>query len=123
MSVTLNEDLNMILSDDDFEEPEIDLGVHIENIQREITRNKLIKDIHNAIINQDIDLLKDCIENRWDGEPAIYPAFDFNLSNIVVFAIKSLGDSANLNWLDVSTVKNMTLLFGSTTATFNGDIS
>ena len=48
---TLNEDLNMILSDDDFEEPEIDLGVHIENIQREITRNKLIKDIHNAITN------------------------------------------------------------------------
>ena len=29
----LNEDLNMILSDDDFEEPEIDLGVHLQNIQ------------------------------------------------------------------------------------------
>ena len=29
---TLNEDLNMILSDDDFEEPEIDLGVHMSNI-------------------------------------------------------------------------------------------
>ena len=28
----LNEDLNMILSDDDFEESEIDLGVHIQNI-------------------------------------------------------------------------------------------
>ena len=27
----LNEDLNMILSDDDFEEPEIDLGVHMQN--------------------------------------------------------------------------------------------
>ena len=30
---TLNEDLNMILSDGDFEEPEIDLGVHMQNIQ------------------------------------------------------------------------------------------
>ena len=30
---SLNEDLNMILSDDDFEEPEIDLGVHLQNIQ------------------------------------------------------------------------------------------
>ena len=29
---TLNEDLNMILSDDEFEEPELDLGVHIQNI-------------------------------------------------------------------------------------------
>ena len=29
---TLNEDLNMILSDDDFEEPEIDLGVHLQNV-------------------------------------------------------------------------------------------
>ena len=29
----LNEDLNMILSDDDFEEPEIDLGVHLQNIR------------------------------------------------------------------------------------------
>ena len=28
----LNEDLNMILSDDEFEEPEIDLDVHISNI-------------------------------------------------------------------------------------------
>ena len=28
----LNEDLNTILSDDDFEEPEIDLGVHISNL-------------------------------------------------------------------------------------------
>ena len=28
----LNEDLNMILSDDDFKEPEIDLGVHISNL-------------------------------------------------------------------------------------------
>ena len=27
----LNEDLNMILSDNDFEEPEIDLGVHMQN--------------------------------------------------------------------------------------------
>ena len=26
---SLNEDLNMVLSDDDFEEPEIDLGVHM----------------------------------------------------------------------------------------------
>ena len=29
----LNEDLNMVLSDDDFKEPEIDLGVHLQNIQ------------------------------------------------------------------------------------------
>ena len=28
----LNEDMNMVLSDDDFDEPEIDLGVHISNI-------------------------------------------------------------------------------------------
>ena len=28
----LNEDLNMILSDDEFEDPEIDLGVHMSNI-------------------------------------------------------------------------------------------
>ena len=28
----LNEDLNMILSDDDFEEPEIDFGVHMQNL-------------------------------------------------------------------------------------------
>ena len=28
----LNEDLNMILSDDEFEEPEIDLGIHISNL-------------------------------------------------------------------------------------------
>ena len=37
----LNEDLNMILSDNDFEEPEIDLGVHIENIQSTIKQNIL----------------------------------------------------------------------------------
>ena len=28
----LNEDLNMILSDDDFEEHEIDLSVHLSNL-------------------------------------------------------------------------------------------
>ena len=41
----LNEDLNMILSDDEFEEPEIDLGVHISNIQRNVAIQSLQKDV------------------------------------------------------------------------------
>ena len=39
----LNEDLNMILSDDDFEEPELDLGVHISNIQKTILADSILK--------------------------------------------------------------------------------
>ena len=46
---TLNEDLNMILSDDDFEEPEIDLGVHIQNIQKTVYSNVLRKKVDNVI--------------------------------------------------------------------------
>ena len=48
----LNEDLNMILSDDDFEEPEIDLDVHIQNIQKNVYSNVLRKKVDNAINEQ-----------------------------------------------------------------------
>ena len=41
----LNEDLNMILSDDEFEEPEIDLGVHLQNIQKTVDIQCLKKDV------------------------------------------------------------------------------
>ena len=48
----LNEDLNMILSDNDFEEPDIDLGVHIANIQKTVYINDLKKKADNAINDQ-----------------------------------------------------------------------
>ena len=60
---SLNEDLNMILSDDDFEESEIDLGVHIQNIQNNINLQILKKGVAEAIENKNLNLLKELIEN------------------------------------------------------------
>ena len=58
----LNEDLNMILSDDDFEDPEIDLGVHISNIQKKILSDSILKKCEE----QDEKGLKELINNNWD---------------------------------------------------------
>ena len=59
----VKEDLNMILSDDDFEEPEIDFGAHIQNIQNNINLQILKKGVTEAIENKNLNLLEDLIEN------------------------------------------------------------
>ena len=71
----LNEDLNMILSDDDFEEPEIDLGVHLSNIQKNILSDKILKKCEE----QDARGLKRLINNCWDGENPIFFASNDNI--------------------------------------------
>ena len=116
----LNEDLNMILSDDDFEEPEIDLGVHIQNIQKTVYNNVLIKKVDNAIKDKQSVLLKQLIE-EWDGETAFYPVNNDNIRDTVKFSIKALGNKANLNWIDTSNVTDMWGMFYH--SKFNGDIS
>ena len=45
----------------------------------------------------------------------------FSLNEIVEFVVKELGSECNLNWLDVSEIKNMYNLFKN--SEFNGDIS
>ena len=116
----LNEDLNMILSDDDFEEPEIDLGAHLQNIQNDINR----KIIHNNILslqqNNDFIGLKELIHN-WDGQNPIFFAADDNIRYVVRFSIHALGSKANLNWIDTSQVTDMSDLFYR--ESFTGDIS
>ena len=97
----LNEDLNMILSDDDFEEPEIDLGVHISNIQKNILSDCILKKCKE----QDEQGLKELINNSWDGEAATAAISKFNeirsnysearynvLDNYVNFLIQLVGD-------------------------------
>ena len=71
----LNEDLNMILSDDDFDEPEIDLGVHIENIQRKILQEKILS---LCTTNKNANELKNII-NNWDGKYPLFSASDDNI--------------------------------------------
>ena len=117
----LNEDLNMILSDDDFEEPEIDLGVHMQNSQKKINFLILKKNVTEAIKNIDFKGLRDIIENQWDGETAFYPVNNDNIKDVVGFSIKALGKKANLNWIDTSKVTNMEEMFRY--SKFNGDIS
>ena len=111
----------MILSDDDFAEPEIDLGVHIHNIQKTVYSNVLRKKVDNAIKDKQSALLKQLIEEEWDGETAFYPVNDDNIKNVVKFSVKALGDNANLNWIDTSNVTDMSYLFS--TSEFDGDIS
>ena len=113
----LNEDLNMILSDDDFEEPEIDLGVHIENIHRKIFHDKILA---LCTTNKNAKELKNIITD-WDGENPIFFASDDNIRDVVKFSVKALGNKANLNWIDTSNVTDMRLLFAD--SKFNGDIS
>ena len=114
----LNEDLNMTLSDDDFEEPEIDLGVHMQNIQKNINQNILKLKIQTIIQNT---ALSDIINNEWDRETYLYTATNNDLRDIIELSIESMGPNANLNWIDTSQVTNMTELFDG--VEFNGDIS
>ena len=118
----LNEDLNMILSDDDFEEPEIDLGVHMANIQKNILSDSILKKCKE----QDTQGLKELI-NNWNGEKPIFFASDDNIKDVVDFSVEALGDKANLNWIDTSNVTNMSELFSGEVLgaqnPFNGDIS
>ena len=121
---TLNEDLNMILSDDDFEEPEIDLGVHMSNIQTKV----LSDGIFNKCKEQDVQGLKELINNNWDGQTPIFFASNDNIKDVVNFSIKALGNKANLNWMDTSKVTDMSELFSGDYIhvifnPFNGDIS
>lgn len=113
------EDLNMILSDDDFESPEIDLGIHLQNIQTSCSPSYIIQD---AINNDDLGKLRKLINNwSWDGETALYPVNNDNINDVVKFSIQALGNNANLNWIDTSNVTDMSGLFGE--SKFNGDIS
>ena len=114
----LNEDLNMILSDDDFEEPEIDLGVHLQNIRTKCSPQYVIQE---AINNDDPEQLRKFINNCWDGETAFYPVNNDNIKDVVKFSVQALGNSANLNWIDTSNVTNMSRTFEG--SQFNGDIS
>ena len=117
----LNEDLNMILSDDEFEEPEIDLGVHIQNVQKKVNLQVLKNNIAEAIENTDYKGLKDIIENQWDGETPVFFATDDNIKTVKELSIYALGNEANLNWIDTSNVTNMSQMFYE--CQFNGDIS
>ena len=118
---TLNEDLNMVLSDDDFAEPEIDLGVHIQNVQKKINIQILKKNVAGAIENNDSKGLKTLIENEWDEISKIFVATNKNIQHTVSFSRYALGNNANLNWIDTSNVTNMRGLFSY--SLFNGDIS
>jgi surface protein len=115
------ESLDPILSDDDFEPPKIDLGVHIANIQKKINLQILTKNVTDALEKEDQQKLKDVIENQWDGETAFYLANNDNIKKVVKFSIQALGNKANLNWIDVSCITNMSSLFAN--SQFNGDIS
>ena len=113
----LNEDLNMILSDDDFEEPEIDLGVHISNIQKKILSDSILKKCES----QDVKGLKELINNCWGGQNPIFLVTDDNIRTVIQVSVKALGNNANLNWIDTSQVTNMNSMFYY--SKFNGDIS
>ena len=120
----LNEDLNMILSDDECEEPEIDLGIHISNLQKNVLYDSILKKCEE----QDVQGLKDLINNCWDGENPIFFASNDNIKMVIEFSVKALGNKANLNWIDTSNVTNMTELFSGAEYSgqfnkFNGDIS
>ena len=117
----LNEDLNMILSDDDFEDSEIDLGVHIQNVQKKINIQILKKNVAGAIENNDSKGLKVLIENEWDEISKIFVATNKDIQHIVSFSRYALGNNANLNWIDTSNVTDMSRLFSY--SLFNGDIS
>ena len=116
----LNEDLNMILSDDEFEEPEIDLGVHLSNIQRNVALQCLKNDVAQAIANSDATKLKECIQ-KWDGDTYLYSVNDDNILDDMDFIVETFGNEANLNWIDTSNVTDMKDLFLE--SAFNGDIS
>ena len=111
----------MILSDDDFEEPEIDFGVHIQNIQNNVNLLILKNDVTKAIENDDLNLLEDLIENQWDGKTIFYSVNDDNIKTVINFSLEALGDDANLNWIDTSNITDMSYMFYE--SVFNGDIS
>lgn len=123
----LNEDLDMILSDNDFEEPEIDFGVHMANINQKIIIDKLVNTFNEAINNKDIDLLKQTI-HEWEQYKinAIYPVNNDNIKDIIklvswcgnlkpgvidFMAILMKPPVINLNWINTSGVTDMSHLF------------
>lgn len=109
---------DITLSDDD-EELVIDLGIHIQNIQ---TRCSPVYIIQEAINNDDQEKLRNLINHwGWDGKTALYPVNDDNIKTVIEFSVKALGNKANLNWIDVSCITNMSSLFAN--SQFNGDIS
>lgn len=77
--------------------------------------------ISQAIQKQDAALLREFINTKWDKSTPVYPVTDDNIKDVVEFAIKALGDNANLNWIDTSKVTNMQGLFSH--KVFIGDIS
>lgn len=112
---------DITLSDDDFEEPEIDLGIHLQNIQNSANLLILKKKVTEAIENKDLTLLKDIIENQWDGETLLYSVNNDNINTVIEFSVNALGNEANLNWIYTYNVTNMSSLFAN--SQFNGDIS
>lgn len=109
----------MILSEGDFDEPVIDFGIHLQNIQTRCSPKYIIQE---AINNDDQEKLRKLINNwSWDGETALYPVNNDNINDVVKFSIQALGNNANLNWIDTSNVTDMSGLFGE--SKFNGDIS
>ena len=83
----------MVLSDDEFEEPEIDLGVHLQNIQTKCSPQYVIQ---NAINNKDQEKLRNFINNCWDGKTALYSVNNDNIQTVIEFSIEALGNNANL---------------------------
>ena len=103
----LNEDLSMILPDDEFEERIPNMKIHMGNTQRTVYINYLRTQIDKAIEAEDRALLKDIIENQWDGEIAFYPVSNNNIQDIIIMSTHALGKNGNLNWMDVSNITNM----------------
>ena len=66
-------------------------------------------------------MLKQLIEEEWDGETAFYPVNNDDIKDVVKFSVKALGEDANLNWIDISNVNNMKSMFYN--SKFDGDIS
>ena len=92
----LNEDLNMILPEDEFEERIPSMKIHMENTQKTVYINKLINLVNKAIDNEDTALLKNTIENEWNGEFAFYPVNNDNIKTIIEFSITALEYNAKI---------------------------
>ena len=75
-------------------------------IQKIDKREKLSQD--------DYDILTNCV--------GIYKVLDYNnLEDLIKYFTKQFGNECNLNWIDVSNVTNMNMMFYN--SKFNGDIS
>jgi surface protein len=71
-------------------------------------------------INESLYTLSDDIKQKIDNQETVI-ANDVNIKNIIKYAIKKLGNEADLNFIDTSGVTKMSHIFKITK--FNGDIS